>query len=138
MESEQIELVQSSFAKVEPITAAAAQMFYARLFEIAPEVRALFKNDMDDQGRKLMMTLSVVVNGLGRLDEIAPVARRLAIRHVDFGVEAKHYAPVGASLLWTLGQALGDGFTPEVEAAWTAAYTTLSGVMMAAAYPEKS
>jgi nitric oxide dioxygenase len=105
------------------------------LFEIAPQVRPLFKNDMDEQGRKLMMTLSVVVNGLDRLDEIAPVARDLAIRHVAFGVKPEHYALVGAALLWTLGQGLGEKFTPEVEAAWTQAYTTLSGVMIGAAYP---
>ena len=135
MDSAQIDLVQQSFAKVAPIAPAAAKLFYGRLFEIAPEVRPLFKNDMDEQGRKLMMTLGVVVNGLKRLDEIVPVAQRLAIRHVDFGVEAEHYAPVGAALLWTLGRGLGDDFTPEVEQAWTAAYTTLAGVMVAAAYP---
>jgi nitric oxide dioxygenase len=135
MEPGQIALVQSTFAAVKPISAAAAKLFYGRLFEMAPEVKPLFKNDMDEQGRKLMMTLGVVVSGLTRLDEIVPVARDLAIRHVAFGVKAEHYAPVGAALLWTLGQGLGDAFTPEVEEAWTAAYTTLSGVMIAAAYP---
>jgi hemoglobin-like flavoprotein len=135
MEPGQVALVQSTFAAVKPISATAAKLFYGRLFEIAPEVRPLFKNDMDEQGRKLMMTLGVVVGGLTRLDEIVPVARDLAIRHVAFGVKADHYAPVGAALLWTLGQGLGDAFTPEVEEAWIAAYTTLSGVMIAAAYP---
>jgi nitric oxide dioxygenase len=135
MDATQIDLVQQSFAKVVPIAPAAAKLFYGRLFEIAPEVKPLFKNDMDEQGRKLMMTLGVVVNGLKRLDEIVPVAQKLAIRHVDFGVKAEHYMPVGVALLWTLHQGLGDGFTPEVELAWTQAYTTLAGVMVAAAYP---
>ena len=135
MEPEQIAHVQATFAAVKPISATAAKLFYGRLFEIAPEVKPLFKNDMDEQGRKLMTTLGVVVNGLERLDEIAPVARQLAIRHVAFGVKAEHYAPVGAALLWTLRQGLGDTFTPEVEEAWTVAYATLSSVMVAAAYP---
>ena len=135
MQPSQIEAVQASFAKVQPIADAAAKIFYARLFEIAPEVKSLFTSDIDEQGRKLMMTLGVVVNGLTRLDEIVPVAQKLAIRHVDFGVRAEHYRPVGNALLWTLEKGLGDEFTPEVEAAWSVAYTTLSGVMISAAYP---
>jgi nitric oxide dioxygenase len=138
MQASDIDLVQSSFAKVAPIAPAAAKLFYGRLFEIAPQVKSLFKNDMDEQGRKLMMTLGVVVNGLKRLDGIVPVAQKLAIRHVEFGVKAEDYAPVGAALLWTLGQGLGADFTPKVEAAWTSAYATLSGVMIAAAYPNNA
>jgi nitric oxide dioxygenase len=138
MQAEQIDLVQSSFSKVAPIAPTAAKLFYGRLFEIAPEVKPLFRSDMDEQGRKLMMTLATVVNGLKNLDTIVPVAQQLAIRHVGYGVEAEHYTPVGQALLWTLGQGLGEAFTPEVEAAWTAAYTTLTGVMVAAAYPGKA
>ena len=134
MDANQIDLVRSTFAKVEPIAPEAARMFYSRLFAVAPEVKALFKNDMEEQGRKLMTTIGVVVRSLERLDEVAPIAQKLAISHVEYGVKAEHYAPVGASLLWTLEQGLGDSFTSEVEAAWAAAYATLSGVMIAAAY----
>lgn len=42
---------------------------------------------------------------------------------------AKHDEPVGAALLWTLEQGLGPGFMPPMKAAWTEAYTTLSGAM---------
>lgn len=135
MNSEQIDLVQTSFAKVAPIAPTAAGLFYGRLFETAPEVRPLFKGDMDEQGRKLMATLSAVVNGLREFAEIAPIAQKLAIRHVAFGVKAEHYAPVGAALIWTLEKGLGEDFTPAVKDAWSQAYAALSGVMMAAAYP---
>ena len=43
MTPDQIDLVQSSFAKVVPIADAAAELFYGRLFEIAPEVKPLFR-----------------------------------------------------------------------------------------------
>jgi hemoglobin-like flavoprotein len=39
---------------------------------------------------------------------------------------------VGAALLWTLAQGLGEGFTAETEAAWVAAYTLLAETMQAA------
>ena len=132
MTPQQIELVQTSFAKVVPIAEQAATLFYARLFELAPSVRPLFKGDMPEQGRKLMAMLSTVVNGLTRLDTIVPAAQKLAVRHVAYGAQAAHYPVVGAALIDTLAKGLGDDFTPEVRAAWTEAYTVLSGVMIEA------
>ena len=74
MTPDQVQLVQQSFAKVAPIAGQAAALFYGRLFEIAPEVKPLFRGDMAEQGRKLMATLAVVVNGLGNLESILPAA----------------------------------------------------------------
>ncbi len=129
----QVDLIQSSFAKVAPISEQAAALFYGRLFEIAPEVKPMFKGDIKEQGRKLMSTLAVVVKGLSNLDAVVPVAQVLAKRHVAYGVKDAHYAPVGAALLWTLEQGLGPDFTPEVKGAWVEAYGILSSVMITAA-----
>lgn len=118
-----------------PIAATAAELFYGRLFEIAPEVKPLFKTDLKAQGVKLMKMLGTVVNKLEDLDEIVPAAAALAQRHVGYGVKPEHYAPVGAALLWTLEQGLGDAFTAEVKAAWAEAYGILSEAMIGAAYP---
>ncbi|MBD8874698.1 globin family protein [Roseibium polysiphoniae] len=134
MTPDQIQLVQTSFAKVVPIADEAAAIFYGRLFEIAPEVTPLFKSDLSEQGRKLMTTLGVVVNGLTNLEAVLPVAKALAVKHVDYGVKAGHYAPVGEALIWTLEKGLGDAFTEETKTAWVEAYTALSGVMIEAAY----
>jgi hemoglobin-like flavoprotein len=134
MTPQQVALVQGSFAKVAPIAEQAAALFYGRLFETAPETRALFTGDMTAQGQKLMAAISTVVANLDDLGVIVPVAQDLAKRHVAYGVRAEHYAPVGAALLWTLERGLGDDFTADVGAAWAAAYTTLSNVMVAAAY----
>lgn len=131
MTPDQIDLLQSSFRKVAPISEAAAGLFYDRLFEIAPEVRALFKSDMTEQGRKLMATLGAVVSGLRDPDAILPAVRALARKHVSYGVKAEHYAPVGAALIWTLEQGLGDGFDRPTREAWLAAYAMLSEAMIA-------
>jgi hemoglobin-like flavoprotein len=139
MNPDQLTMVQRSFAKVAPIAEQAAELFYGRLFEIAPEAQPLFHGDMKEQGRKLMGTLAVVVNGLTNLETILPAASALAKRHVAYGVKAEHYRPVGAALLWTLERGLGDEWNPDLAAAWTAAYTTLSGYMISEAYgPSKS
>jgi nitric oxide dioxygenase len=134
MTPEQVELVQQSFAKVAPISEQAAVLFYDRLFEIAPKVKSMFPADMTEQRKKLMATLAVVVNGLGNLESVLPAASALARRHVSYGAKAEHYPAVGAALLWTLQQGLGDGWTPEVAEAWATAYGTLSGFMISEAY----
>ena len=115
-------------------TSQAAALFYWRLFEIAPAVKPLFRGDMTEQGCKLMATLGVVVNSLGNLEAVLPAASALAKRHVDYGVKAADYTPVGAALLWTLERGLGPQWTREAAAAWTAAYSILSGFMIEQAY----
>lgn len=138
MTPDQVKLVQESFAKVAPISDKAAELFYGRLFEVAPQVRAMFPDDMTEQRKKLMATLAIVVNGLTNLETILPAAGALAKRHVDYGAQAAHYPVVGAALLWTLEQGLGAAWTPQVAAAWTQAYTTLSGFMIGEAYGQKA
>lgn len=134
MNSTQVKLVQESFAKVVPISEAAAVIFYDRLFEAAPSVRAMFPDDMTQQRKKLMMMLVAVVNGLGNLESILPAASALAKRHVNYGARPEHYPVVGGALLWTLEKGLGEAWTPDIADAWTAAYGTLSGYMISEAY----
>jgi hemoglobin-like flavoprotein len=138
MTPDQVKAIQESFAKVVPISEQAAALFYGRLFEIAPAARPLFRGDLEEQGRKLMGMLGAVVNGLGNIETILPAASALAKRHVDYGVKAADYEPVGAALLWTLERGLGAQWTPEVKAAWTEAYTVLADFMIAEAYGRRA
>lgn len=133
MTPEQISLVQTSWAKVAPIADQAADIFYDRLFEVAPGVRPLFADDMAKQKRALMGMLSTAVNGLNKLDAILPAVQALGERHVGYGATDEHYEVVAAALLFTLRKGLGDGFSEEVEEAWIRAYTILAGVMTEAA-----
>ena len=134
MTPEQVTLVQRSFAQVVPIADQAAQLFYDRLFEVAPAVRPLFRGDMAQQGQKLMATLAAVIEGLSDLPRVLPAASALAKRHVSYGARPEHYAVVGETLLWTLERGLGPQWTPQLAAAWTAAYSALSGYMIEQAY----
>jgi hemoglobin-like flavoprotein len=130
----EVGLIKASWTAVEPIADTAAGLFYGRLFELDPALQRLFRRtDMAAQRKVLMQTLAVVVKSLDRLDQIVPAVQALGRRHAGYGVRAEHYDTVGAALLWTLEQGLGDGFTPEVRAAWTQAYGTLASVMIDAA-----
>jgi hemoglobin-like flavoprotein len=133
MTPEQVTLVQESFELVVPIADTAAVLFYDRLFELDPSLRPLFKEDMTAQRQALMQMLTVAVRGLNNLEAIVPAVQGLGRRHAGYDVKPEHYATVGAALLWTLGQGLGDAFTPEVEAAWTEVYGILAATMQDAA-----
>ena len=129
MTNEQIKLVQDSFRQVAPIAETAAQLFYARLFELDPDLELLFKGNLSEQGRKLMQMLALAVNSLDRLEQLLPVVRSLGTRHVSYGVREKDYDTVGQALLWTLRKGLGEAFTPDVESAWANVYVTLASAM---------
>ena len=133
MNPAQITLVQNTFKLVEPIAEIAAGLFYNRLFELDPSLRPMFKNDIKEQGKKLMQALAFVVKGLKKPDMIIPVIQDLGRGHVQYGVQDAHYDTVGAALLWTLEKGLGEAWTAEVQEAWTAAYGLIAHVMKEAA-----
>ena len=133
MTPDQVRLVQDSFAKVRPIAGTAADLFYGRLFETAPQVRGLFPDDMTEQKRKLMAMLGMAVANLNHPESVVPALQDLGRKHVAYGTQAGHYAPVGDALLWTLERGLGPDFTPEVRDAWVATYALVAGVMQQAA-----
>ncbi len=129
----QKQLVQQSFAGVAAIADRAAELFYHRLFEIAPELRELFCDDIAERKRKLMTALMVAVKGLDQPAALVPAIRQLGKRHKSHGVTDEDYDTVAEALLWMLGQGLGDSFTLEVADAWIAVYGLLSGIMKEAA-----
>ena len=133
MTPRQVELVQVSWASVEPIADAAAEIFYSKLFALDPSLRPLFRGEMKEQGRKLMSMIAFAVRGLSRLETLVPGVQALGRRHAGYGVRDKHYDTVATALLWTLNQGLGKAFTDEVREAWATAYGVLATTMKDAA-----
>jgi nitric oxide dioxygenase len=87
---------------------------------------------MKTQGAKLMAAIAAVVKALDRIETMLDDLRALARRHDRYGVQETHYVSVGTALLWTLEQRLGPDFTPDLRAAWAAAYRLLSDAMIEA------
>jgi hemoglobin-like flavoprotein len=130
-----VTLVQRSWAQVLPIAEQAAALFYAKLFELDPSLRPLFRGDLQNQGQRLMQMIGAAVGMLDDAPTLLPVLRGLGKRHAGYGVHTGHYDTVGAALLQTLAQGLGKEFSGDVEAAWTEVYgliaTTMSGAATA-------
>ena len=129
----QISLVTCTWQKVIPIRETAAALFYAKLFEIDPSLKPLFKGDMKEQGKKLMSMLNTAVVSLSSLDRLLPVVQELGRRHAKYGIKHKDYETVASALIWTLGEGLGPAFTDEIKQAWVATYTVLATTMKNAA-----
>ena len=128
-----IKLVRETFDLVVPIADVAADLFYERLFYMAPSLRPMFPADMREQKRKLIMMLAMAVQGLTDLDALAPKLMALGARHAGYGVKDQHYKTVGEALIWTLERGLANAFTPEVERAWVRVYLLMAATMQAGA-----
>lgn len=136
MTPSQIQLVQSTLPTIAAAKDQVARLFYARLFQLDPALRTLFKGDMIVQGEKLVTMLGTLISALNRPDQIVPVLQALGQRHVGYGVKDSHYATVGAALLWTLERMLGERFTPEMRDAWIALFFVASRTMIAGSRAE--
>jgi hemoglobin-like flavoprotein len=133
MDPRQIQLVQTSFARLAGDADGVARAFYARLFAVDPGLRPMFKHDMSAQRHQLMQMLAAAVNGLDDLESLLPTVTALGARHGRYGVRGSHYAAVGQALIDTLRAGLGDDFTPACEQAWTAVHAALSDAMQTGA-----
>ncbi len=126
----EIALIRDSFERLQPFVQDASELFYQRLFEIAPELRPLFRSDMTGQGMRFMTTLTVIVQHLDDPAALAPYLRRLAAGHAAYGVKAEHFKPMGEALIVTMRETLGAEFPEGAEQAWRAAYDLMAQEML--------
>lgn len=130
MSPQQIKLVKETWGFIIAKSDKAGDLFYTRLFEVAPGVKPLFKNDIRLQARKLMAMVTYIVTKLDKLDVILPEIKSLAQRHKKYGAMKDHYAVVGECLIHTLKTGMGDRWNAEIEAAWIAVYKVLAAAMI--------
>ena len=133
-DSDRIERVRSTWALAAADPARTGQVFYSILFRVDPTTKPLFVGDLELQSRKLVQTLTYIVDNLEDPDSLLPTAIDLAITHVGYGVMPEQYASVGQALMEALRQLLGPSFSAEDQEAWGTTYEGLSSEMIKAAY----
>ncbi len=130
MTYQQISLVQKSMQEMIPMAKEAGELFYRRLFEIAPELRPMFKTDIPQQSRKLMTVLIHIIANLDQLDILEEELKDLGQKHLDYQVESEHYDILEEALLWTFEKKLEKSWNEELKEAWQSAYQKISAAMM--------
>lgn len=140
--------IRRSWRLLAPLGETVSELFYRRLFELRPDLRGLFPNDMEAQKRKLLAMLVFVVKSLDwpieeweqdidPEDDLFLVILALGRRHRKlYRVEDEHYGPVGEALVWTLEQGLGQVFEGTTKEAWIQVYGMLATTMKIASVAE--
>lgn len=126
-------LIKESYEKFGPNRELAAKLFYDNLFNIAPETRALFPDDMTGQYHKFTAMFRIIVGTIDKFDELEKQLRGLGARHAKYHARDEHFGAVGEALMMMLAKRFGTSFTPELKYAWTAAYWRLAMIMQDAA-----
>ncbi|MEM8529185.1 MAG: globin domain-containing protein [Bacteroidota bacterium] len=132
MTQQEIQLVQESVTELMPRTQQMGEALYARLFEIAPELKALFKTDIPQQSRKLMSIIIHVIANLDQMDHLEEELQDLSAKHSTYNITASDYEVLKEAFLWTFAQEMGENWTDELSKAWAAAYDILAKAMMEA------
>lgn len=137
----QLRLLQTSFAKIDPMADQFGTLFYTRLFTIAPEVRPMFRTDIKAQQSKFMKIIAEVVQLHLRSTVALPVTAQACDSavipgafwcgklHVAYGVRMEDFATMRLALLWAVERTLGEECTEEIKDAWGAAYDIVVGAM---------
>ena len=126
-----VELLESSFAKIKDRQAEFTEYFYTNLLNDYPEIKPLFDNiHMSKQQEKLFQSLVLTVDNLRTPDVLTGSLKGLGTRHVKYGVLPEHYAMVGSSLLKTFAFCLQEEWTPNIEQAWIEAYGAITQLML--------
>jgi Hemoglobin-like flavoprotein len=116
--AEKVNLLRSTFARIDAQAEIAGLVFYQKLFTLEPGLQALFQTSIDLQTRKLMDSLRYIVATIENPTVLAPALEAMGRRHVTYGVRKPHFELVIRALLETFQQILGDGFSPDIHEVW--------------------
>ena len=130
MDKKNIKLVQESLPLIRENFASASASFYDNLFSLRPDMRDLFRDDLEGQGMRFLKAMGTIAELLDNPDALDSGFSQLALSHAQLGVRAEHFEPMGSALLVTLGEAMGADFSDELQKAWRAAFDTVASEMI--------
>lgn len=110
--------------------------FYKLMLSEYPEVRPLFNQANQasgDQPRALANGILMYARHIDQLEQLGGLVNQIINKHVALQILPEHYPIVGACLLRAIEEVLGkEVATPEVIAAWGAAYQQLADILIGA------
>jgi NAD(P)H-flavin reductase/hemoglobin-like flavoprotein len=126
-------LVKETFAHVMADAQKSMEYFYAHLFVLNPEIRALFPLAMNDLRARVFQALARLIWSMETPGPCAAHLGQLGRDHRKFGVREKHHEAFFDALLATAEHFSGRCWTAEAKAAWEAALGYARAEMLAAA-----
>jgi hemoglobin-like flavoprotein len=127
--SSQIQIIKDSWGILIAYSDKAADIFYTTFFELLPESKALFKDDMQSQSRKLLNAITLMVAKLDKLDMLHEDLKYLSKRHITYGVKVEYFAPFQIAFMQMLKTVFEDKWTFVMEDAWQNLLAMMSNAM---------
>ncbi|MCW5756511.1 MAG: hypothetical protein KIT54_04665 [Phycisphaeraceae bacterium] len=125
-----IERLRSSYRLVRRQDLEFARVFYAKLFEAAPGVRAMFPQDLELQSRKLTMALDTIVANLENPEANSHLLAQMGKRHAGYGARPEHYHLVIETMVAAMRAVLGAQADERVLDEWRMALRLIGKQMI--------
>ena len=107
--------------------------FYERMFRENPEVAPLFNRSNQASGtqqRALAGAICAFAANVDQLEVLGAAVETIAQKHAALRILPEHYPVVGANLLASIREVLGEAATDEIINAWAEAYGFLANILM--------
>jgi hemoglobin-like flavoprotein len=125
-----IQRLQESFRSSAEHGTELADLFFARLFSEHPELRTMFPADMTAQKKKLVDTLSMVIEHLQRPQVVRARIEHLGMAHRNYGAKPEHYPYVAQALIGAMAETAGSHWTGDLQGDWTVAIRLIALAMI--------
>ena len=125
----EIELIRESHARLLPEVKRVSEEFYLDLFSREPEIKALFRDDLAEQGMRFMSAIHVIVDNLDDMETMDAEIEKLAAGHAALNIKPIWYRHMQEALIDTFAAALGERFNNETELAWRSAFSQIADRM---------
>ncbi|MFS4438633.1 NO-inducible flavohemoprotein [Paracoccaceae bacterium GXU_MW_L88] len=134
LSQETIATVKSTAPVLEAHGETLTRHFYARMFTENPEVAPFFNRANQQAGtqqRALAAAITAYAAHIDDLEALGGAVELIAQKHASLMIKPEHYPIVGANLLASIREVLGEAATDEIVDAWAEAYGFLADILIA-------
>ncbi|MBK8767294.1 MAG: globin [Burkholderiaceae bacterium] len=114
-----------------------SEIVYRRLFELAPDLEALFVRDTDGavRGQMLQQVFETLLDLVGSNHYAEVLIGTEWLNHQNLGVPARQFELFFEAMISSFRDVLGPQWTPEIEAAWQSVVTRIGAIILQRSLP---
>ena len=128
-----IDIVKSTAPILDQHAETLTRHFYKRMFAHNPEVAPFFNpahQESGSQQKALAGAICAYAANIDNLEVLGGAVELIAQKHVSLMIKPEQYPIVGANLLASIREVLGEGATDDVIKAWGEAYGFLADILI--------
>lgn len=133
LSTQTIDVIKSTVPLLEEHGRTITDVFYKNLFDNHPFLKNIFNmanQGEGDQSRALSDAVIAYASNIENVEILIPTVQRIANKHVSLGIQKKHYAVVGETLLGAIQETLSLPTDHPAIKAWGEAYNVLADIFI--------